>query len=367
MTQSISLYNFEKIKLEGYINNRKMESQRELRKKDRLERELKEARSQVEEKSIELKNLQQNFEKAKSDIVKLELQQKEQKIVLERTQKDSDILNQRLVKLQQDYNNQVFSNDALANENALKVHELKAREDEVNALKADTAKLNRARETMQKKIKQLDDQKVESENEKETLKNKIINLEKDIETTRKEKEKSIKAYDELTKERDQLNKHLTSASKNTEKQIALIKTHDQSIKHLEQEIANYKEEAAKQRKIIFQLEKERDRHISEASELTQRVLRHREDGKIKEMQIFDFKKRIAEAETKYKQQQNLYEAVRNDRNLYSKNLIERQDEINENRKKLKTMTHQIDQLKEEIQNKEQALVKGNKLELKMFL
>lgn len=49
-----------------------------------------------------------------------------------------------------------------------------------------------------------------------------------------------------------------------------------------------------------------------------------EEIKIKEMQIFDYKKKIAEQETKYKQQQNLYEAVRNDRNLYSKNLIERQ-------------------------------------------
>ncbi len=34
------------------------------------------------------------------------------------------------------------------------------------------------------------------------------------------------------------------------------------------------------------------------------------------------------------------------------------DEINENRRKLKIMTHQIDQLKEEIQNKDQTLVKG---------
>lgn len=49
-----------------------------------------------------------------------------------------------------------------------------------------------------------------------------------------------------------------------------------------------------------------------------------EEIKIKEMQIFDYKKKIAEQDTKYKQQQNLYEAVRNDRNLYSKNLIERQ-------------------------------------------
>ena len=49
------------------------------------------------------------------------------------------------------------------------------------------------------------------------------------------------------------------------------------------------------------------------------------------------------------QQQNLYEAVRSDRNLYSKNLIESQDEIAEMKRKFKIMNHQIEQLKEEIQ------------------
>ena len=47
-----------------------------------------------------------------------------------------------------------------------------------------------------------------------------------------------------------------------------------------------------------------------------------ESVKVKEMQIFDSKKKIAESDTRLKQQQNLYEACRADRNLYSKNLIE---------------------------------------------
>ena len=46
--------------------------------------------------------------------------------------------------------------------------------------------------------------------------------------------------------------------------------------------------------------------------------------------------------------QTLYEAVCSDRNLCSKNLIESQDEITEMKRKLKIMSHQIDQLKEEI-------------------
>ncbi len=49
-----------------------------------------------------------------------------------------------------------------------------------------------------------------------------------------------------------------------------------------------------------------------------------EEVKIRENTIADLKKTIAEGEAKLKQQQNLYEAVRSDRNLYSKNLIEAQ-------------------------------------------
>jgi peptidoglycan hydrolase CwlO-like protein len=46
-----------------------------------------------------------------------------------------------------------------------------------------------------------------------------------------------------------------------------------------------------------------------------------------------------------------------DRNLYSKNLIEAQDEIQEMKRKFKIMQHQIEQLKEEISAKDLALVK----------
>eukprot|EP00965_Chrysotila_dentata_P160429 5296959-Pleurochrysis_carterae.AAC.1 len=42
------------------------------------------------------------------------------------------------------------------------------------------------------------------------------------------------------------------------------------------------------------------------------------------MTILDLQKKISEGDAKLKQQQNMYEAVRSDRNLYSKNLIESQ-------------------------------------------
>lgn len=70
--------------------------------------------------------------------------------------------------------------------------------------------------------------------------------------------------------------------------------------------------------------------------------------------IHKLQRKNIEVENRLKQQQNLYEAVRTDRNLYSKNLLEAQEEIQELRMQFKLMSQQINQLKEEINQKDQA-------------
>ena len=52
-----------------------------------------------------------------------------------------------------------------------------------------------------------------------------------------------------------------------------------------------------------------------------------EEMKLRELENVDLLKQIADGESKLRQQQNLYEAVRADRNVYSKNLVAAQDEI----------------------------------------
>merc|ERR1719375_3127918 len=129
------------------------------------------------------------------------------------------------------------------------------------------------------------------------------------------------------------------------------------IKDLEGEIASFKGESLKQRKVLYTLEKEREKYGAEASDANAKFAAALEEVKLREMTILDLQKKIAEGDSKLKQQQGLYEAVRSDRNLYSKNLIESQDEIAEMKRKLKIMNHQIEQLKEQIGNKDQAFVK----------
>ncbi|GFR69515.1 cilia- and flagella-associated protein 58-like [Elysia marginata] len=339
------------------IQVRNNEAQREARKRDKMERDLTQAKAELDARNSDIKNTQAQVERYKAEKDKLEQQLREQRVLSERTIKDAELLNSRLNKLSAEYESQLVNADILAQENQSRAAELKQREEEVNNLKTETQRQNKMRETIQRKLRSVEDGKSDIEQQRETLKGQITGLERELEAAKKQAETDKKAIDDLVRERDILNKNLLKAAGATQKQLHLVKLHEQSKKNLEQEISNYKEEAQKQRKIIYQLEKERDRYINEASDLTQKVLQHMEDVKVREMQIFDYKKKIAEAETKLKQQQNLYEAVRSDRNLYSKNLIESQDEITEMRRKLRIMTHQIDQLKEEIQAKEAALVK----------
>lgn len=48
------------------------------------------------------------------------------------------------------------------------------------------------------------------------------------------------------------------------------------------------------------------------------------DVEVKEREIFDWRKKVTEAECKLKQQENLLETVVSERNLYSKNLVKAQ-------------------------------------------
>lgn len=137
----------------------------------------------------------------------------------------------------------------------------------------------------------------------------LLQLEKELETKQKEVEAERKKLEELMRERDVLTKLRSQAESATQKQVDLIKINENTKRNLEQEIQGYKTEAQKQSKLIYQLEKEREKYSVEASEASAKYMGALEEVKLREMAIIDLQKRIAEGEAKLKQQQNLYEAV----------------------------------------------------------
>lgn len=96
----------------------------------------------------------------------------------ERVVKENEILNQRLNKAQHDYENQLMQSDQLAGENSHKSVELKLKEDEINNLKGDITRINKIREGLNRKLRQMEDQKSDVESSRESLRQHIASLER---------------------------------------------------------------------------------------------------------------------------------------------------------------------------------------------
>lgn len=166
-----------------------------------------------------------------------------------------------------------------------------------------------------------------------------------------------KRNDDLVREREVLTKMLVKVGDQTQSTYDLIKVNENTKKNLENEINGYRKHVKKQREMVQQLVGDRERYEKDAEQATKKYLTALEEVKLQELQMSALQRKIQEAEGKLKQQQNLYEAVRNDRNLYSKNLMESQKEITQMKRRFKIMNHQIEQLKEEITTKDHSLVK----------
>merc|ERR1711881_198033 len=207
------------------------ELQREQRKRDKLDREVTNLKRRADEKSKEVESNKTRLREQEDVNSSLNEQYKQIQVQLERTKKESEILNQRLTKIQQDYQNQVIQSDHLAAENQKKLAELKSREDEIAGMKSEAIKLTKMREQVSRRLQVIEDQKIDVEKERDSLKLRITGLEMDLDQKRKHAEADKKKQDDLVRERD--------------------------------------------------------RYINEASELTKRVMQHVEELKMQEMKLFD--------------------------------------------------------------------------------
>ena len=92
---------------------------------------------------------------------------------------------------------------------------------------------------------------------------------------------------------------------------------------------------------IYTLEKASQKATQDAQRANNNLMQMVEDFKLRTNMISELKKETIENETKLKQQQSLYEAVRAERNLYSKNYVEQTDQVHDLKNKFFIAEHQI--------------------------
>jgi len=159
--------------------------------------------------------------------------------------------------------------------------------------------------------------------------------EPEIEAERKKRELERKAIDDLVRERDILNKNCGKVQAAVQTQLDLLRVNENTKHNLEMEISGCRNSSATLARTLKRLQVEKQRYATDVVEAQSKYAMAVEEVKSREISVLQLQKKIAEGEARMKQQHNLYEAVRSDRNIYSKKLIEDQDEITEMKRKFK--------------------------------
>jgi len=311
----------------------------------------------MEMRATELKARAAQLEAATAKMEALGETLKVQKSKTDKTVRELDHAKTRLLKSETDLKEQLALNQTKQVENQARSSELRKTDSDIASLYQEVSRATKLKDAQLKRLKVIDSERQALKRESETIRGQALSLDREIEAENKEAAAAGVAAVEVRSELDDLKQALDKAADSTQRQVAITKLNQKMIKDLETEISGFKSESMKQRKMLYTLEKEREKYGAEASDANAKFAAALEEVKLREMTILDLQKKISEGDVKLKLQQNLYEAVRSDRNLYSKNLIESQDEIAEMKRKFKIMNHQIEQLKEEIQAKDQAYVK----------
>mmetsp|Transcript_99359 Transcript_99359/g.190759 ORF Transcript_99359/g.190759 Transcript_99359/m.190759 type:complete len:509 (+) Transcript_99359:1557-3083(+) len=174
--------------------------------------------------------------------------------------------------------------------------------------------------------------------------------------SKKQAELDSKQIVDMLHKRDILNKNVIKADERSKTQVDLVKRHEGQANTLGKDLQRWKTELQLKLFRVHELDKQREKYASELGHAKGRYEDACEELKHRDNVMSQLKKSITEVKAKLSQQKNLYEAVRTDKNLYSKNLTEATEEISEMQKKFKVMYHQIEQLKEEIKEKDKQLI-----------
>eukprot|EP01042_Synura_sphagnicola_P002294 gene2294-2745_t len=352
------------VELKEVLTAKEGEILREQRRREKTQKELQDARIRLDEKERLEGQMSEEVTRTQVQVAELKKQLNDATATMEKYLRDYDNLFHRSQKMTTDLEDQVTRNRQLHALNTNQEKDLKVKTAEIRKLSTEKEQLERKVEREHRAALQLKQALDDSKTPLAVALGEIESLQKELVTHRKRAEELEKGMEELEKgmgviERDK-NLQIRAAQRaetRTKEQEDIVKEQERVTFHLEGEIQSYKDEIQRLRKVVYKLESDRERLGNEVGEQRNQYVSTVEELKLRDVHIVELEKKVSDWEAKLKQQQQLYESVRTDRNHYSKHLIESQDEIAEMRKKFKIMDHQIEQLKEEIAAKDQALVK----------
>merc|ERR1719203_433185 len=288
---------------------------------------------------------------------RLEKTLKEQRLLKGELETELEAMNERYTKLQQDHEMQMSSLQQIELENVKKSSELNEKE-EINIEMRETyAKQLKEAESLHKKICNLEATKTDLERDKTKLKSEILANNKTIDTLKHQTMVDKKNLNLFESSNEAVEGKLERIQQNVKSEGLKVKNLEQGKRDLQSEINQLCNQLEKQQRFIARLEDERDHYMMEGTEMAQRIDILLDEVRNSETLVYNYQKQCTETQSELKKQQHLYHAIRNDRSQLTKCVTEGHDKIADYKEKIKVLTHQFDQLKEEIIAREQDLMK----------
>eukprot|EP00930_Biecheleria_cincta_P106475 TRINITY_DN9_c0_g1_i1.p1 TRINITY_DN9_c0_g1~~TRINITY_DN9_c0_g1_i1.p1 ORF type:complete len:853 (+),score=305.00 TRINITY_DN9_c0_g1_i1:42-2600(+) len=365
LTETAQKFESEKVQSEVEIadikdrlNAKRTEEEREMRRRDRLEKELLELRQTSDGRDKTLRQVKNEIKSQDETKEMLEKQLKEQRRVVESLTQDEEKLLRDISELKRMNKEEQQAKQRLHEENLNLGKDMKAKHEEIKLWTQERDKTKKALDILARRKALDDDERHELALSRASLKTDTENLIREIDVLKKSVEIDSKNIADIMRERESLNRGVIRNHERTAKQTDLVKSHEAKSKQFESEVTMVKSDVQDAIKKAYELDKAREKCGVDCSVANSKWMSYNEELKNRDNKISELKKNYADVKGKLAQQKQLYEAVRTDRNLYSKKLVESQDEIAEMKRKFKIMSHQIEQLKEEIKEKEEKLKKG---------
>ena len=272
--------------------------------------------------------------------------------------RDYDLLLQTLQDMTSSLSRQRALNKKTSEELEEKQRALAVRRKDVESLVKENTKLQELKELARQKL-------VEIENEKRELEEKKAAIAAKTDSTRDVLIRGAqREIESLGRQRASLRTELAIVKKkhhgvdNVVIAIGdMLQVNANASKNLAFERSTLQRSVAAQQEKMDSILSERERLEREAEGINQKYYTELEELKLQELQVKELQKKIAEDTAKLKQKQNLYEVVRSDRNLYSKQLADLQNDIAALKTTFRQMNHTIEQQKEDIALRDSQIVK----------
>nr|XP_032523676.1 cilia- and flagella-associated protein 58-like [Danaus plexippus plexippus] len=313
-------------KLEEQLEEADNNSVRQNRLVEHLKSENNLMKSEVERRGATIGSLNDKLSRTEKFLERRDKQLKDMGMKLEQAQLEQEAASTKAAQLrdQLDNTNAEFDKTKQTLINTSK--ELKNTIDDGNRLRNEVSKLTKTGLQHMKKFQLLEQAKAGVETDRENLRQQVTVMDT-----------------------------ICSLSDEAMENLQIINRLEQRRKQLETELDVSAVQLNKQRLVVRQLEKDKDRMLEETIALNEKIDEVSEEVRLRTADILDLKKALREELIKSRKLSVALDTTRAERNMLHKNYTEALDEIQDLKQKLKMLAYQIEQLKEDISGKETGL------------